>query len=129
MKDINVEAIQDSIKHWESNVKRLKEISELEIIIVNNSDDRLWTIKNSSECIYYDSEHCPLCKHFSEVCFVDCPLTVYGYNCELENSPWDKCSKSMNNFSIIKSAQKMVDVLKEVLDKYILDLSKEKSNV
>jgi hypothetical protein len=92
-----VQAIKDSIVHWEENVEILKRGEVLSQFL-------------------YKAETCPLCKLNGWESYADgndcrnCPLALRKMECEKHDSPW----KIFRNHETVENAQNMVLALKSL---------------
>ena len=112
-------AMKASIKHWKDNVKRLKNIDAMGVMIETNSFTHYWQnkISRTFKPIWFDSEHCELCNtywDFNAKPCKRCPLFKARYGCNMKNSPWAKCLNAIGNANIIKAAEHMLATLVKI---------------
>lgn len=101
-----VRAIEKSIEHHEDNLDRLKKAKG--------------RFLNNSGCLYgeisYGASVCALCIEFADRCS-SCPLSLEGYRCNKEDSPWKEIFYSNTQDQAIAAEENMVKALESLLER------------
>jgi hypothetical protein len=109
MKKETINAINESIEHWETDI--LQPLLEGDELVPDNSGSLLWT----STCLLVPIGRCAcsLCNLFywKENTCENCPLFKAGKGCCENNSTYDKFYKKPT----IKNAKAMIKALKDLL--------------
>jgi hypothetical protein len=103
-----IRAIKHSIIHWRENVDK---IIECDIYEASHG----WRRGTCS----VGGENCALCRlieFYGLLCY-DCPLSLNGYRCSENGSPYDKFIDAGTKETALVWAKNMVKVLQEVLEK------------
>lgn len=110
-----VEAIIDSIAHWERMISWVKQQNPLEQINPYIMKDKLGEL--------WDEENCALCKYSTDekgkVNCAMCPLAKNLVYCNTPDSLWTKIHFSSNWSEWVENAEEMLAILKELFAKEI----------
>lgn len=110
-----IKALDDSINHWEFNVKKLSSwCTKYNNVAISGC--HYFYIPDGGR-VYYDNDHCPLCATFMDVdkhC-ERCPLFQIGDGCDnlKISSSWRAVLHSRTNDEILTSCEKMLSQLKK----------------
>ena len=120
-KEETLRAIDESIKHWQDNVRKLENARGrfvnnrmLEHIIIYNELEKTTIYYNAKHpvLIYYNAKHCALCR--LNIGCENCILAKYGYNCMKRDSTWRGIENSKTQAEALKYSKEMLRILKKI---------------